>query len=103
MNPSFLLPVEAAQALQSRILHTLTHRYAPRLQRRLDTHLRVQQVRIQQVRMGKYLRSQSRNLSQRPDILSCYRPSGSVRTPMMQPLLNARELETPKVRYRPQA
>ncbi len=52
--------------------------------------------------MGKYLRSQSRNLSQRPDIMSCY-PSGSTRTPVILPLLNARELETPKVRYRPQA
>ena len=53
--------------------------------------------------MSTHLRSQSRNLSQRPDILSCYRPYGSTRMPVIQPLLNAGELETPKVRYRPQA
>ena len=45
--------------------------------------------------MGKYLRSQSRNLSQRPDIMSCY-PSGSTRTPVILPLLNAREWKPQK-------
>lgn len=46
------------------------------------------------------LRSQSRSLSQRPDIVS-YSPSHSPRKPVLQSVLNAQELETPKVPHRP--
>ena len=48
--------------------------------------------------MGADLRSQSRNLSQRPDIVS-YSPSHSPRKPVAQSVLNARGLETPKVSH----